>query len=154
MKKMMSYILPAKTFAAMIFTGFICLYMMTGSIYAVVTGESFDYAIPFAFVLQGLILSLLISLLWAALFNNTMDRKLRYFPRLLLFSFALTVAFAVSLLTFVAIPTGWTKIWLIADGCVAVGVIILSFISEVYYKATGKRYTELLKEYQLNQRNI
>jgi hypothetical protein len=79
MKKIMAFVLPIKAMAAMIFAGFICLYMISGILYAVVTGVEFNYMIPFAFVFQGLGLSVLISILWELFFGNTVIKKWRFF---------------------------------------------------------------------------
>jgi hypothetical protein len=67
-----------------------------------------------------------------------------------MFEISLLVLLAVCFLTFLAIPTDWAKLWLIAAGIVAVGIITISSIGEMYYKKTGKRYTEILKTYKTN----
>jgi hypothetical protein len=150
MKKIMAFELPIKAMAAMIFAGFICLYMISGILYAVVTGMEFNYTIPFVFVLQGLGLSVLISILWELFFGNIIIKKWRFFLRHLMFEISLVGLLAVCFLTFLAIPTDWAKLWLIVVGIVAVGVITISSIGEMYYKKTGKRYTEILKTYKTN----
>jgi hypothetical protein len=150
MKKVMAFVLPLKAMAAMIFAGFICLYMISGILYAVVTGMEFNYMIPFVFILQGLGLSVLISILWELFFSNIIIKKWRFFLRHLVFEISLMVLLAVCFLTFLAIPTDWAKLWLIVAGIIAVGIITISSISEMYYKKTGKRYTEVLKTYKIN----
>lgn len=150
MKKLMDFVIPLKMFGAAIFTGLICLYMVSGSLYALVTGEAFEYTIPFIFVLQGLLLSVLISFLWSLLLSDVVIKKWRYFPRLVVFTISLMLLLTISLLTFVAIPTEWAKLWLIVNGIIGVGLIMFSIISELHFKATGKRYTEALKNFQTN----
>lgn len=49
---------------------------------------------------------------------------------------------------FLAIPTYEAKLWLLVAGAVEVGIIALSALCELYFKATGKRYTEILKKYK------
>jgi hypothetical protein len=151
MKKALSTVLPLKSFAAMIFTGFMIFYMVAGTLYAVVTGEVFDYTIPFAFVLQGVLLSILISALWALLFNERMDKKMRWFPRLAIFALALTGLLAICILIFTAIPMDWAKLWLFVAGGICSGIIVLSALGELYLKAKGKRYTDILREYQASR---
>jgi uncharacterized membrane protein YfcA len=112
--------------------------------------EPFDYSIPFIFVLEGIGLSLLIATLWTLIFNERANRKRRWFPRLIIFAVSLMALLAICLLVFVAIPTEWAKLWLIVAGCVAFGVVVLSVIAELFFRATGKKYTEILKEYQAN----
>lgn len=148
MKKLLNFMMPVKTFAAMIFTGLMCLYMVTGSLYAAILEEPFDYTIPFVFVLQGLVLALLTSALWAVFIGEAVIPKMRYFPRLILFSLSLLFLLAVCFLLFLAIPIAWAKLWLIVTVCVTAGVIALSILSEVHLKVTGKRYTEILNEYK------
>jgi phosphatidylserine synthase len=149
MKKIMAFVLPIKAMAAMIFAGLMCLYMLSGILYAGVTGVEFNYMIPFIFVLQGLGLSVLIAILWELFFSNTVIKKWRFFLRHVMFEISLLALLAVCFLTFSAIPTDWAKLWLIAAGSVAVGIIAISGIGEMYYKKTGKRYTEILRNYKM-----
>lgn len=152
MKKLMSVVIPVKSFAALIFTGLVCLYMVMGSLCAAIMNTPFTYSIPFVFILQGLVLSLVVSALWGVFFSDALFKKMRYLPRLIIFSIIIMILWAVCLLVFFAIPTAWAKLWLIVAGCVSVAVIILSVLAELYFKKTGKRYTELLKGYKSNIR--
>ena len=148
MEKLVNFAMPLKMFGAAIFSGFVILYMLTGILYAHVTGSEFVYAVPFVFIFQGLILAALISLLWGVLFSDILIKKWRCFPRLLLFSLSLMALMAVCVLTFVAIPTEWASLWLITNGGVGLGLIIFAIVNEARLKATGKRYTEILKQFQ------
>jgi len=148
MNKLIKFTIPFKAFAAMIFSGLIILYMVSVFIYTVVTGGELDYSIPFILVLQGIGLSVLISLLWSLFFSNVIIKKWRFFIRHILFELSMLVLVAVSILTFLAIPANLTKLWLIAVGAVSLFIIILFGICEMYYKKTGKRYTEILKAYK------
>ena len=148
MNKLVKFSIPFKAFGAIIFSGLIILYMVTVFIYKNVTGVELDYNIPFILVIQGIGLSVLISLLWSLFFSNVIIKKWRFFIRHILFELSMLVLVAISILTFLAIPTNLTKLWLIAVVAVSVFVIILFGICEMYYKKTGKRYTEILKAYQ------
>ena len=148
MKKLMSVVMPVKSFAALIFAGLICLYMVTGVFCDMVLHQTFNYTIPFVFILQGLLLSVLISILWGLFFGDRFIKKWRYLPRLIVFALTLIILLAACLLTFFAVPTDWAKLWLFVAGCAVTGIIILSMLAELYLRATGKRYTEALKEYQ------
>jgi hypothetical protein len=148
MKKIMEFAIPFKAFASMLFAGFIILYMISGVIFAIVTGEKFDYTIPFIFILQGFGLSVLISLLWNLLFSEVIIKKWRYSIRHIIFELSLVVLLALCFLTFLAIPTNWAKLWLIVIATVSVFVILLFGLCELYYKKTGKRYTEILRAYK------
>jgi len=148
MNKLMKFTIPFKTFASMVFAGIMILYMVSSFLYATVTGVEFDYTIPFIFILQGLGLSVMISLLWGLFFSNVLIKKWRFFTRHILFELSLIILLAICFFTFLAIPTDWAKLWLIVIGIVSVFVIVLFGICEMYYKKTGKRYTEILKAYQ------
>jgi phosphatidylserine synthase len=144
----MGFVMPLKAFAAGIFSGLMILYMITGFVFAGFTGEAFNYSIPFIFVFQGLILSILISILWGLFFSNVIIKKWRFFLRHIMFELSLLSLLAICFFTFLAIPTEWSKLWLIVAGILAFGVIILSSLSEMYFKKTGKHYTEMLKAYK------
>ena len=148
MKKLIDFSMPLKMFASAIFAGFMILYMMSGVVYAYITGDDFTYAVPFIFVLQGLLLSTLISLVWGLLFSDILIKKWRCFPRLIIFAVSMMVLLGACVLTFMAIPTEWANLWLITNGCIGLGLIIFAAVNEVRFKATGRRYTEILKSYK------
>ena len=147
MKKFIGIIAPVKAMAAGIFGGLMCLYMVSGILYARVTGEAFNYAIPFVFVIQGLVLSMLISVLWGIFLSDAIVKKWRYFKRHILFELSLLALLAICFLMFLAIPVEWSKIWLVSAGIITFGVLIIFGLMEMYLKKTGKRYTEILKNY-------
>ena len=147
-KRLAVFVMPLKMFASAIFAGFMILYMVSGVIYAYVTGNDFVYAVPFVFVLQGLLLAALISLLWGILFSDVLIKKWRCFPRLIVFSVSLTALLAVCVVTFISIPTDWANLWLITNGCIGFGLIVFAVVNELRFKATGRRYTEMLKNFQ------
>jgi len=151
MKKMLYWLVPVKSFAAMIFAGFIILYIVTGSLYAFITGDgSFEYSIPFIFAIQGAILSVIISVLWTIFFGDLIIKKMRYFLRLVIFSLTLLPVFGVCLLIFINAPTNWAKLWMIVAGAMVVGLIVISLLFESYFKLIGRKYTEILKDYKSN----
>ena len=150
MKKMLYWLVPVKSFAAMIFAGFIILYVIAGSLYAFITGEPFEYSIPFIFAIQSMILSVIISVLWTVFFGDIIIKKMRYFMRLVIFSLTLLPVFGVCLLVFFAIPTDWAKLWLIVAGAMVIGLIVISLLFESYFKLIGRKYTEILKDYKSN----
>lgn len=148
MKKLLGIVIPVKGFSAMIFAGLMVLYMIGGALYAALWHVRFEYTIPFVFVLEGLALSVLISVLWGILFSENILKKWRYFPRLVVFSLSLVILLSLCLLVFFAMPTHEAKLWLLVAGSVATAIIALSAICELYFRATGKRYTELLQKYK------
>jgi len=148
MKKLIGFTLRIKTPAAMIFSGLICLYVVAGFLYGAFFESEFVFAIPFIFILEAVGLSLLISILWGVFFTDEVIKKWRYFPRLILFSLSLLALLFICLLVFFAFHTNEAKLWLIVAGAFAAGVAGLSVICEIYFRVTGKRYTEILKEYK------
>ena len=149
MNRLMSFVLRIKTLAAMVFSGLLCLYVAAGYLYAIFIHEGpFNFTVPFVFVLEGLVLSILISILWGVFFTDEFIKKWRYFPRLIVFSLIMMILLSVCVLVFVAIPTYWAKLWWIVIGAFMAGLVCLSVLCEIYFRATGKRYTEILKEYK------
>jgi len=146
MKKMIYWTVPVKAFTVMVFAGFIILYMVTGTGYALITGEAFEYAIPFMFALQAAGLSIVISVLYALLFSDVLIKKMRYFKRLIIFSLSLIPVLALSFWIFNAV--GWNSLWLIIGGMIIIGLIIMSILFEVYLNMIGRQYTDVLKIYQ------
>jgi len=150
MKKIFYWSVPIKSFTAMIFAGFIILYMITGTFYSFITSEPFEFAIPFMFAIQSVILSIIISVLWIFIFSEIFIKTMRYFLRLIIFSLTLLPVFAVFLLVIFAVPADWTKLWLVITGLIFIGLIIISLLFECYFRLIGKRYTDILKDYKLN----
>jgi len=149
MKTFMHEVLAAKTLAAMIFAGFICAYVAAGYLYAVVfPAAAFNFTIPFIFVIEGVVLSVVVAALWRLLISDDAPVKWRFSGRLIVFALLLMVALALCVLVFFPFPTYWAKLWWIVIGCVTAAIGALAVIGEVYSRVTGKRYTEVLKEYQ------
>ncbi|MCL2387667.1 MAG: hypothetical protein FWC89_09005 [Defluviitaleaceae bacterium] len=148
MKKLVTLSVPIKAFASMIFAGIMVLYMVSGVAYSIITGEAFEYAIPFVFVVQSALLSTIISALWSVFLGGTVIKKWRFTKRLIMFKLSLILLLALCFFTFLAIPADWTMPWFISILAVSVFVVILAMLSEVYFKKTGERYTEALKQYK------
>jgi len=147
MKKLITWSIPLKAFASMIFAGILVLYMVSGVAYTTFTGAEFDYAIPFAFIIQGAVLSMLISVLWSVFLSDTLIKKWRFALRITLFAVSLLPLLVLCVLTFMTIPADWTLPWLLALGGIAKFVIFLAFLHEYHYKKTGDSYTRALHQY-------
>ena len=128
MKKIWDIVLPVKSFAALMFTGMICLYMVAGLLCDVIKHEHFNYSIPFVFVLLWLFLSVMISILSGIFCSEKVTKKWRCCPRLIVFAFSLMVLLAACLFALLGIP--WAKLWLLAAGCAAAGAVVLSIYKE------------------------
>jgi len=142
--------MPVKTLAAMIFAGLMCAYVAAGALYGLIVYRGFEYTVPFIFVIQGVVMSIVIAALWEYLFGDDWIKKIRYFPRLVIFSASMTVLLTLGLLAFIPWHTNEAKLWLIVAGFVIAAIGVLSIIGEAYYRVTGKKYTKLLEEYKAN----
>ena len=150
MKRIFEIVLPFKSFTAMIFSGFMILYMVGAIIYSTITGHLFNYSIPFAFVLQSIGLSVIISVLWGVFFSKAIIKKWRFFLRHIMFELSVFSILGLYFLTFFNISSEEAKLWLIIAVIVAFFVILLTSICEMYFRKTGKDYTEMLKIYKKN----
>jgi len=148
MKKLTAFVMPLKMLGSMIFAGFMILYMVSGSLYGFLFEADINYSVPFAFVLQGLLLSALVSLIWGVFFGEAFIKKWRYFPRLMAFVLSLAAMLAVCFMVFTAVPTEMARLWLAANCVVGAAIVAASLAGEIVFKKTGKRYTEILKEFQ------
>ena len=150
MKKLIRFIMPVKTLAAMIFAGLMCAYVVAGALFGLIVYPGFEYTVPFIFVIQGVVMSIVIAVLWEYLLGGYWFKKMRYFPRLIIFAASMTILLSLGLLTFIPWHTNEAKLWLIVAGFVIAAIGVLSIIGEVYYRVTGKRYTKILENYKVN----
>ena len=148
MKRIIELTTPIKTFAAMLFAGFICLYIFSGIVYAAFIYDAFAYTISFVHLLKGIGLTMLISLSWGLCLSDVIIKKWSFFKRQILFKLLLAILLAFSFFTFSVIETEWEILWLVVAVTIVLFVITLSYLSEWYFRKTSKRYTELLKIYQ------
>ena len=148
MKKFIGFLIQIKMLAAMVFTGLILAYIAAGWLYSVVKNVPFEYSIPFIFVLQGVVLAIAISVLWFVLLSDSVIKKMRFYLRIIIFIVALVIILSVCFLMFFAFHTNWAKLWLIISGLFIIVVTGISILGEIYFRATGKRYTYNLEEYK------
>jgi len=153
MRKLAEVTTPIKFFAASMFSGLVCLYMVSGFLYAFFTGEEVSYSIPFIFVIQGMGLTLVIAILRELFFGDFVIRKWRFFLRTTVFCISLIALLFACTLTFLAVPTEWAFLWLISASVLALGVTVIFGISEMYYRKTGEWYNEVLRNYKNDKSN-
>ena len=151
MKKIMDFVMPIKLIAGGILFGLIGFYMVVGTLYARIMGVGFEYSIPFAFIIQGAALSIIIAVLWEIFFGEVLIKKWRFFKRALVFNFLLTLLIVICFLTSFVLPSDWAYLWLIGTGILAFGIAIMSLLNEIYYRKTGKQYNEILRVYKEKQ---
>jgi len=120
------------------FLGTVFLYMVIGSIFALVSRESFYYHIPFAFLIQGIIKSMVISFVWTLCFSNI--KAWGFFKRYLLALMVLVVLAVISMLIPLINGVQWFAIWIISGiiSSLIFGTAVAAS-SNMYHKKTGKR---------------
>ena len=153
-KQFTEFYTPLKAFTALLFAGFMGIYMIGGLVYAHFFNYQFDYMISFAHLLQSFVFIILVSSIWGVCFSRTFIKKWKFFKRHLLFDLLLGVLFIGCFLLFSIISPDRNTLWLVVSGIHISYMIILSLIVEWYFVKTGERYTELLKIYQANMSNF
>ena len=150
MKKFITLTTLIKAFAAMLFAGFVVLYIVVGVLYAAVVDTSFDYTISFVLLLLGIGFSTLLSLLWGICFSDVVIKKWRFIYRYLLFDFSALVLLGLSFVASSLMSIERPMLWLIVAWVIAIFACVLALLREWYFRKTGEHYTELLKLYQSN----
>ena len=150
MKKIIELTTPIKAFAAMLFAGFVILYMVGGVLYANFLDTSYDYTISFVLILLSIGFSTLLSLLWGICFSDVVIKKWRFIYRYLLFGFSALVLLGLSFVVSSLMSIERPMLWLIVALVIGIFAIVLAFLREWYFRKTGEHYTELLKLYQSN----
>jgi len=150
MKKLMDIVMPIKMIAGGILVGLIGFYMVVGTIYAQISGAEFEYSVSFAFIIQSAVLAVVISLLWQIFLGEVVIKKWRFFKRAIVFNLSLLVVIVLCFFASFAlpIPGELSYLWLIGACCITVGIAIIAALNEIYYRRTGKHYTEMLQVFQ------
>jgi len=149
MKKLIELMIPVKSFAAMLFAGFVCLYMAGGVFVATFIDGDFSYSITFLHLIFGIGFTMAISLLWGVAFSNTVIKKWSFAKREFIFVVLLAALAAGGMLKIKwFFASEWTPLLLVVAGAILGFVIVLSLVSEWYFQKTSIRYTSMLKAYQ------
>ena len=152
MKKLIVLSTLIKAFAAMLFAGFVVLYMVGGVLYAYFVDSAFDYTISFIHLLLSIGFSTLLALFWGICFSDVVIKKWRFFFRYLLFDFLALLLLATSFIVSSRVAIEWSILWLFVACVITLFSIVLALLREWYFRKTGEHYTELLKLYQSNHR--
>jgi len=148
MKRLIDLVMPMKFFATMMFFGLIALYVVAGMAQSIIANEAIEYAVPFIYILQSTILSLVFSVIWALFFSEEASKRWRFFIRYGLFAIIVFAALIISFFAFLAIPTEWAWTLLLVAVVVFFGVTVFLSVNEMYYRKTGERYMEMLNSYK------
>lgn len=141
MKKFLKGVLTWKTYACMMFTGSVAVFL------AVAYLLGWD-GIPLGVLLQLLLLSVIGSLLQGIMFTEWIIKSMAYPARLLLFAvifLAVLSAFAWKGQWF---PAGKFGNWLVFAGIFFAAFAVMTAGYEIYFRLAGKKYDGLLGERQ------
>ena len=127
-------LLFTKSFAALVFAGFTCAYMVVGPLAGLITKQHFSASMPFIFILQGLGLAVIVAILRDHLFDGPNVAKMHMVVRAVIYGVVMVVALGICLLLFFPFHTDWAKLWLIVAFLVLAGVLALFILSELMLK--------------------
>ena len=130
--------LSSKALGAAIFMATVCLYMGIGAINARISGVDFNYYIPFAFLIHGVIISLMVSGAWILCFG--MIKAKGFVFRYLLTLIIMLVLYGITFLFPVIISKESSFIWVISSFVSALLFLTgVSALNEMQLKKTGVR---------------
>ena len=139
--------MSCKSMGAAMFTATVCLYMMAGSLFALASNEQFYYHAPFSFLIQGMIASMIASVVWAVSFGYV--KSWNFFARYLLSLIILAVLFGASILIPAINSVAKHYLWVSSGFIASLGMgTAFAVVSEKHFRSTGLRSTiiwELLK---------
>lgn len=148
MRKKLLFAFKIKVMAAFVFSGLILAYIISGVLYSAFKHVPFADNIPFIFILRDLLLAILIAAFWQIFLTDSFIKKMRYYLRIILFVGTLSVLLFGFFMIYYVSPMDWAKLWLIIAGLFVLLLAIISIVFELYFRKTGKRYTEKLEEYK------
>jgi hypothetical protein len=146
MKKFTETLVAIKSVAAFVFVAQIMMYVVG----MMITG--YANAMPFSFIWQALALSLITALLQYLCFDDRVIKKMRYSLRIVLFAvplFAVLSSFALIGRWF---PADRAGAWLLFAIIFLVVLVVITVAFEVYYRVTGKRYTDRLQSFRSSEK--
>jgi magnesium-transporting ATPase (P-type) len=133
---------------ALVFSGLILAYIISGALYSSIKQVQFEDTMPFIFILRDLLLAILIAAFWQIFLTDYYIKKMRYYLRIILFVGTLSILLLGFFAIFYVAPVDWAKLWLIIAGLFVLLIAIISIACELYFRKTGKQYTEILEKYK------
>jgi len=130
--------LSIKALGAAMFMGTVCLHIAIVALFAFISGDNFYYHISFAFLIQGMIASMLASATWALCFGST--KSWRFLAKYLLTTIILVALFAITMLIPAINSTEGHFIWIVSGliSTFAFGTAV-AVLSDKHFKKTGSR---------------
>lgn len=147
MKRFWNGMMEWKNYAAMMFTGCICVY----TVIALAMGKE---SMELVMVGQLLVVSLLGTLIQGAAFEeNWLIRNMAYTKRMMVFVVLFLPMLSACAVVFRWFPTTQFVNWLVFIGIFLIIFLIITLLFELHFRAAGRRYDGLLGQYK-RQKNI
>ncbi len=145
MKKFTETLIAIKSAAAFIFVGQVMVYVVVMMI------SGYANTVPFSFIWQALAISLITALLQYVFFDDRVIKRMRYSLRIVLFAIPL-LAF-LSAFAFIGrwFPVEKAGAWLLFAVIFLVVLAVTTVVFEIYYRITGKKYTDRLQSFRSSQ---
>jgi len=141
MKKMNKNVeLSCKALGAAIFMGIVCLHMGIEALFALISGNNFNYHISFAFLIHGIVISMPASAAWVLCFGSA--KPWSFFTRYLLALTVLVALFTITILIPAINSTEGHFTWVVSGiiSTFSFGTAIAVF-SNKHFRKTGIRST-------------
>jgi hypothetical protein len=112
--------------------------MIVGYISTLITGTEFYFSLPFAFILHGVIITLIISGVWVMLFG--LNKSWKFIVRYSLFLITLIILYVLSIFNPIMNSIAGYHLWLICSFIVVFGSMTgFSIANEKYFINKGER---------------
>jgi hypothetical protein len=137
-KKAKDMELSLKVLGAGMFMGTVVIYMVIGALFTMTGREGFNYQVPFALLIQGMVLSMATSIMWVVCFGVMKSQK--FFARYSTLLIFIMVLSGVSMLIPIINSTDGHFIWIISGlvSTLAFGTAV-AVLSEKQLKKVGAR---------------
>lgn len=145
MKKFIEVTAEIKSFASMIFAGLIIVYTVFGGFFGL-------KEISFSLVWQALFISAIASILHFVVFTDVLAKKMRYGAKLTTFAIFMLFVLTGFAYFFKWFPVESGLYWLIFVLICLFFFGIVTLVFKMYFRVTGKKYTELLDAYKAKQK--
>lgn len=147
MKKVWNGMIVWINYAAMMFTGCICVY----TVIALAMGKE---SMELGMVGQLLVVSLLGTLIQGAAFEeNWLIRNMAYTKRMMVFVVLFLPMLSACAVVFRWFPSTQLVNWLVFIGIFLMIFLIITLLFELHFRAAGRKYDGLLGQYK-RQKNI
>ena len=139
MKKVSKHMeISCQSLGAAMFMATVCVYMAAGIIIGWISEKGFQYHTPFVFLLQGVVVSMIASIVWTLFFGliKSWNFPAKYFSAMAVVAAMLGISMLIPV---IKSQPGYF-IWIISCFISTIGFgTLLAVFSETYLKKTGER---------------